>query len=271
MTGSLTQLSQSSLQDYVDCPRRFQLRFIDRLNYPSEESEPALEYERHLREGEEFHRMVHRHLIGLMPEQLEKHAESETMRRWWENYVSGTGLETIRKAQSLYPENQLSVPIESIRLVAKYDLISLDRDGRFIIFDWKTYRKRPRNELMATRLQTRVYRALLTKAGAYLQGGQPIKTDQIEMVYWYANFPSDPAHFPYSESQFERDWSYLVGLVREIIAAVNFPLTNDQSRCSFCPYRSLCNRGVKAGNVDELEKELDLADISLENTEEIEF
>ena len=33
--------SQSSLQDYMDCPRRFQLRYLDRLIYPAAESEPA--------------------------------------------------------------------------------------------------------------------------------------------------------------------------------------------------------------------------------------
>ena len=37
----LNTLSQSSLQDYVDCARRFQLRYLDRLSYPAIESEPA--------------------------------------------------------------------------------------------------------------------------------------------------------------------------------------------------------------------------------------
>ena len=27
--------SQSSLQDYADCPRRFQLRYLDKLIYPA--------------------------------------------------------------------------------------------------------------------------------------------------------------------------------------------------------------------------------------------
>lgn len=50
--------SQSSLQDYFDCPRRFELRYIDRLNWPAVEAEPALENERRLREGTYFHRLA---------------------------------------------------------------------------------------------------------------------------------------------------------------------------------------------------------------------
>ena len=40
------RFSQSSLQDYVDCRRRFQLRYLQNLAWPALQSEPALENER---------------------------------------------------------------------------------------------------------------------------------------------------------------------------------------------------------------------------------
>jgi hypothetical protein len=44
------QFSQGSLQDYVDCRRRFQLRYLDQLAWPAVEAEPLLEHEqRYLR------------------------------------------------------------------------------------------------------------------------------------------------------------------------------------------------------------------------------
>jgi hypothetical protein len=86
MPANLSQLSQSSLQDYTDCERRFQLRYLDRLAYPAEESEPALENERHMREGELFHRLVQQHLLGIPVERLSGLANTASLLRWWENF-----------------------------------------------------------------------------------------------------------------------------------------------------------------------------------------
>ena len=86
-------------------------------------------------------------------------------------------------------------------MLAKYDLVAIIPGQKAIIFDWKTSHKRPKDEWMAIRMQTRVYRALLVQAGAYLNGGAPIPPDQVEMVYWYADFPSEPTRFPWSQVQ----------------------------------------------------------------------
>ncbi len=77
-----------------------------------------------------------------------------------------------RKHQVCLPKSNLSAPLGKHRLLAKYDLIAV-QDGKATIYDWKTYRKRPRNEWLAARTQTRVYRALLVQAGAHLNKGQP--------------------------------------------------------------------------------------------------
>ena len=62
--------SQSSLQDYADCPRRFQLRYLDKLIYPAAETEPALENERHLLEGQLFHRLAQQFILGIPIDKL---------------------------------------------------------------------------------------------------------------------------------------------------------------------------------------------------------
>ena len=52
------------------------------------------------------------------------------------------------------------------------------------------------------------------------------------------------------------------------------PKTDDVAKCNYCPYRSFCNRGVKAGDgLDaELETEAEeLFDINFEQIGEIEF
>jgi hypothetical protein len=157
--------------------------------------------------------------------------------------------------------------------VAKYDLISV-KDGKATIYDWKTYRKRPRNEWLAARMQTRVYRAMLVTAGAHLNQGQPLKPEQVEMIYWFGDFPQDPARFEYTSAQFQRDWDMLLKLADEVGTATSYPQTDDRQKCLFCTYRSYCERGIKAGDWNEEETETqaeELFDVNFEQIGEIAF
>ena len=267
---ALRTLSQSSLQDYADCPRRFQLRYLEQLQYPAVESEPALENEKHQQEGEYFHRLVQQHLIGIPAERVGRLANTANLARWWDNYLRA---DFPFGGYTKHAEVTLSAPLGPFRLVAKYDLVAV-RDGQALIYDWKTYRKRPRAEWLAPRWQTRIYRALLGKAGNHLNGDQPIGPEQIQMVYWFADFPSEPAVFPYNAGQFQRDWDALVKLAEEIAAATNFALTDDLQRCAYCPYRGYCDRGVRAGDAADAESEMEadeLFDVNFEQVGEIAF
>ena len=266
----LNTLSQSSLQDYVDCARRFQLRYLDRLSYPAVETEPALENEKHQQEGEYFHRLVQQHLIGIPAEQISKLANTPNLQRWWSHWQDFRSLQDFG---SLYAEATLSAPLGKYRLLAKYDLIAIE-NGKATIYDWKTYRKRPRDEWLAARMQTRVYRALLVHAGAHLNGGQPFEPEQIEMIYWFADFPGEPARFAYTSAQFKRDWDSLLKLSEEIASAPSYPLTDDRQKCLYCTYRSYCERGIKAGSMEQAEAEMEaeeLFDVNFEQIGEIAF
>jgi hypothetical protein len=266
--------SQSSLQDYADCPRRFQLRYLDKLIYPAEETEPALENEKHLQEGQQFHRLAQQFLLGIPTDKLAPLANTPNLQRWWENFVNAENLSGLKDPTGLYPEVTLSAPLGDFRLVAKYDLISIKEDKNTIIYDWKTYRKRPRNEWLAARWQTRVYRSLLVAAGGQLNGGRSIVPDRCEMVYWFSNFPNEPARFPYNETQYKRDWDALLRLTEEIQSASDYPKTDDRQKCAYCPYRSYCDRGIQAGDPELLEAEMDaeaLFDVDFEQIGEIEF
>ncbi|MBL8062321.1 MAG: PD-(D/E)XK nuclease family protein [Anaerolineales bacterium] len=273
MPIELTTLSQSSLQDYHDCAKRFDLRYRQHLAYPAIETEPALENEKHQREGEYFHRLVQQYYIGIPQEQIAKTANTDNLERWWANFTNSKDLIGLRDLSGLKTEITLSAPLGAFRLIAKYDLIATD-GKKFHIYDWKTYRKRPKSEFLAIRWQTRVYRALLVQAGAFLNGGKPIQPEQVEMTYWFSDFPNDPARFPYQTEQFKRDWDALIRLADEIKTASDYPKTDDTARCLYCPYRSYCNRGSKAGDAldAELETEAEeLFDLNFEQVGEIEF
>ncbi len=257
----------------MDCAQRFKLRYLDRLSYPAAETEPTLENEKHQQEGEYFHRLVQQHLIGIPAEQIAKFANTPNLQRWWENFHNDKDLSGLRGMSKLYPEATLSAPLGKYRLLAKYDLIAV-RDGKAVIYDWKTYRKRPRNEWLATRMQTRVYRSLLVQAGAHLNNGKAFEPEEIEMIYWFADFPEEPARFPYNSAQFQRDWDALLKLSEEVASASSYPLTEDRQKCLFCTYRSYCERGIRAGDVEQAEAERDaeeLFDVNFEQIGEIAF
>ncbi len=278
----LNLLSQSSLQDYVDCARRFQLRYVDRLSYPAIESEPTLENEKHQQEGEYFHRLVQQYLIGIPAEQISKLANTPNLQRWWENFLTSKDLTGLRPLVGILrenlsgltlPEATLSAPLGQFRLLAKYDLIAIE-NNKVTIYDWKTYRKRPRSEFLKARMQTRVYSALLVHAGAHLNNNKPFTPEQIEMVYWFSDFPNEPARFEYTFAQYKRDWDLLLKLADEIKSASSYPLTDDRTKCLYCPYRSYCERGVRAGDAGDAEAEMEseeLFDVNFEQIGEVVF
>jgi CRISPR/Cas system-associated exonuclease Cas4 (RecB family) len=262
--------TQSSLQDYLDCPRRFQLRYVLDQPWPAVESEPLIERE-HLAElGRRFHQMAQRHTVGVPVEQITASAQDAELARWWWSYlnVPPQGLPSaLRRA-----EMTLATPLGAHRLSAKYDLLALEPGRRAVIVDWKTERKRPTRAQLAARMQTRVYRYVLVQAGAALNGGQPIEPGQVTLVYWFAEFPAEPEVLPYDPAQHAEDAAFLTRLVEDIAARTEaeWPKTNEEMRCKYCTYRSLCDRGIAAGTGDESDVELDL-EITLAEVEEIAY
>ncbi len=111
--------SQASLQDAVECRRRFQLRYLLELAWPAPAAEPVDEYEARIRSGEAFHRLIHQHQVGLPAEQLTAQAEAEVedkveaqeagdLAEWWHSYLS------VRRRSYRpcgYPEITLSAPV----------------------------------------------------------------------------------------------------------------------------------------------------------------
>jgi CRISPR/Cas system-associated exonuclease Cas4 (RecB family) len=289
--------SQSSLQDYLDCPRRFQLRHIQRLAWPALTAEPPLDNERFMKQGAAFHRLVQQHLLGVPAQRLTGMLVDAELRGWWENYLQvhpdpqgglpqGLAAELSGPGKRCLTEITLTAPLGKYRLVGKFDALAIsetDQGQRAKIFEWKTSQRRPKPTDLASRIQTRAYPYLLVKASACLNQGQVFAPEQVEMIYWFARFPAQAQRFEYDAQKYAQDGQYLEGLAAEIEARpeTDFPLTQDERRCRYCIYRSLCERGVRAISLDEeladLEKEGGLAgeapaiDFSFEQIGEISF
>jgi CRISPR/Cas system-associated exonuclease Cas4 (RecB family) len=267
------QFSQSSLQDYVDCRQRFYFRHVLKVAWPAIESEPVLENEQAMQRGSLFHNLVRQHILGIPEERLNQMAQDEVLARWWQAYLSHIA----SKLQGeRFPEITLSMPLLEYRLLAKYDLLLLPRDGKAVIYDWKTStRRKTKRQSLLTRLQTCIYPYLLVQAGTFLNKGQPLDPDQVEMIYWFASAPGEPESIDYNLEQFQRDGQYLEALVNEIksLDEEDFLRTEREERCKYCTYRSLCERGTQAGWLEEEEAEDkgEIESFDFEDIEEIEF
>ena len=245
--------SQSSLQDYSDCPRRFELRYLRRCSWPAVQTQPLLEAERHMEQGHAFHRLAHQRHLGLDEGLLREAARGAGLEVWWQNLLDhGPGdLPATR-----YAECSLAVPLAGHALIAKYDLVAAE-PGRLVIVDWKTSPRRPSRAGLQARLQTHVYPYVLARAGAQLTG-YSVEPGQVEMLYWFAEFPDQPEAFRYSAELLDQDAARLAGLIEEIAACPDggFPLASDDRRCRYCVYRSLCERESGAAAYDEAETDL---------------
>jgi CRISPR/Cas system-associated exonuclease Cas4 (RecB family) len=271
------QFSQNSLQDYVDCPRRFQLRYLLRQPWPAVASEPLSEFERLMEQGRQFHRLVQRHALGFPESRLSQSIEDPDLRRWWHNYLNSPppGLPALVRR----PEVTLTAPLAGYRLTARYDLLALDPGRRAVVVDWKTSQRRPASADLSTQLQTRVYRFVLVEAGTALNSGIPLAPEQVNMVYWFAEHPRQPELLSYDSAQYAVDAAFLTDLASRIVSQAagdeqEWSLTTDEQQCRFCSYRSLCARGVVPGNLGDADAdralEIDL-EFAFDEIEEIEY
>ncbi len=257
--------SQSSLQDYRDCARRFQLKYIEQCRWPAPETADSLEFERHMQSGQAFHRLMCQLHLGVDPELLGKAVQSDmNLMRWWSNYLSTPLADLPEEVRE--PEITLTVAVSGQHVEARYDLLAGTPGGRWIIVDWKTARRRSTRSWLQDRLQTHIYPFVVGRAGMTLNRGQPIAAEQVEMIYWFAEFPAQPERFAYDANMFAADATLLDGLIREIATrpADTFSKTEDRRLCRFCVYRSLCWDDVQAGLLVEVD-DFDAASVALED------
>jgi hypothetical protein len=253
--------NQGNLQDYMDCQRRFQLRYLFHLTWPAVEAEPFLEYERVAEQGSRFHKIIRQHFSGVPESSIDQSlVEDEVLHFWWRNYKQSLNdgiLKLIHQdGNKLFEELILTVPLGDFRLIAKYDLLVIQPDSRYLIIDWKTSQNRPKQKWLANRQQTHVYPFVFSLAASSINNSKPINPEQIEMIYWFTNQPDKPERFYYTSSAFTSDARYLTNLSVEISQKTDpvFELTEDVKHCLFCTYRSLCNRGIKPGELHQLEE-----------------
>ncbi len=270
--------NQSKLQDYVDCPYRFFLRYIQRTKWPALVVDDAIAFEKRGQTGARFHRLIQQYLLGLPEARLDALAQADpepAVARWWDDFLLNvpSWLEGRR-----HVETTRSAFLAGRRLIAKYDLILEKPGGVLEIVDWKTSRKPPKREWLLARIQTQLYRFILARVAPALTGHAEFSPKDIRMVYWFAPHPENPVVLSYGAEEYAADQKTFTRLIEEIEGkpAEAFFRTRDLKRCRFCVYRSHCDRGVTAGDLEQFEvvdfeAETAALDLDFEDLSEITF
>lgn len=241
-----TTFSQSSLHDYDVCARRFELKYIEKLAWPALVAEPAGRFEALMKRGADFHQMIHQHHLGVPAENITARIASPEVGAWWRAYLDSPYARDGAMVGQRHPEVMLHANRYGGRLIAKYDLL-IFTEREALIVDWKTGQHTPSADELRGRWQSKLYPYLLVEAGAAL-AGRRIEPDAVRMVYWFANAPQDAITLPYDAAQHAAIGDELAELVPRINAQTAFDMTTDTRHCRLCVYRSLCDRGISAGD-----------------------
>ncbi|MBP7997901.1 MAG: PD-(D/E)XK nuclease family protein [Chloroflexi bacterium] len=239
--------SRYKLSDFLACQRRFQLRYIQNLPWPTP-PQPSDQAEA-LTHGEQFHRLLERHFLGLS---VDAAALPNPLRSWWHTWQ--TDPPAIPPGHTL-PEFRLTVPISQHLLLGRFDLLILG-DHSAHIYDWKTERRPRTASALRADLQSRLYLALVAEGIRAIHPQKtPIPPEQVQLTYWFVEAPAATVTLTYSTAEHAQNWSDLSQIVGQIEAQMTtttpWPLTTDLQECGRCVYQLFCTRPRPTLQLDE--------------------
>ncbi len=250
------RLSAHALDRRDLCERRFTLEFGEHLGWPAAGSA----YGRATTDppgrgaalGQEFHRLVQRHRLGI-PTRPEGEVAG-----LWEAFLTSPYADTPRgqgPAEALAPEPrdrciwneqvlQFALPGqdgEPVAFQVRFDELRRLGDGNWIILDWKTGRFHPRDP--ENLWQSRLYRFALAHAGEVLTGAT-VPPESIKLVYWLVSEGRGLPALPYDSRRFAADRRDLEAIARALVPLERAIGPADARSCSSCPFDSYCHAPV---------------------------
>lgn len=259
MANRLT-LSQYKLANFLACQRRFQLRSLRRLPWPTSPLPERTELV--LQQGQDFHQLLERHFLGLTASQAA--IEDGRIQQWWQTFQTHNPVQALPPNARFLPETGLTVPLGNHLLYGRFDLLVIGEDEAnrpyANVFDWKTGRPIEPADLKA-RWQTRLYLALLAKGGnAFWPQKISLAPEKISLTYWFVQEPDTSVTISYSAAEHAANWAELQQIAAQLDAALaldTWPLTDDWSQCRECAYQIYCGRqgaGTAVPELDEAEE-----------------
>jgi hypothetical protein len=251
--------SANNLQDYMDCPRRFELKYLLKQSWPAITSQPVQAIEYKIQMGNRFHQLAHQYLSDIPVNLLETFIDDPDLKFWFGKFQEHIQPNLIFP---YFSEFTITMPFEGFRLIAIFDFITLNGDNKIIIRDWKTTTRIPKRELYLQSIQTFLYPLMAFETRSHIfPSVDLLQQEDISMEYWFPAFPEKTITLEYSRINYDTGHEILFSLINEIAIKEpgTFTKTTNDKRCAFCQYRSLCERGIQAGKFDKDDEPADEA------------
>ena len=228
-------LTQTQISAYERCRYFYYLRNVRKLVWPIEAGES-----KNVRQGDDFHLLVRQLILGFPAESLIVPEKDENVRRWLDVYCS---VQPLGSPEQVFAEKEVSLLFADVLWLGKFDALTVN-DDRLTIYDWKTGSARPEQEKYQKAPQTRLYRFLARSCASRLIGAglHAVPAENIEMVYWFPEYPDREVRLPYSEEEYQLDMTWIKTRAREMssVEESDYPRTQNTRHCRFCAYRTFC-------------------------------
>ena len=215
MEGSMNNFSPSMLKTFANCPKKYNFKFIEKINLPQN---PSL-----FEKGKKIHAIANFYHRNQDISKLEK-ALTDEERIIWEKLKNNKYF-AIKCLHSEYP---ITARIDDIWISGRIDAL-VEENNNFYILDYKTgsIPKNPDSDF-----QTMIY----------LLCADLILTQRDNLFFVYIDLKNDENKVIKFSPQLKQ---YYQDTIKKqchlILSTKNFDEKENKQHCKFCEYNKLCN------------------------------
>jgi CRISPR/Cas system-associated exonuclease Cas4 (RecB family) len=221
----ISQVSQSTLNLWQICPRKFEHQVLDNLHLPSE-------FNAKMEQGSRFHLLMQQKELGLDITNLA--ASDRQLQNWIGAFDRNP---PVMIEGDRYSEHLRTHRLHTYILTAIYDLLILGTNQAQIL-DWKTHNHPISALILQSNWQTRLYLYILAATTDYLP-------EQLSMSYWFANTGTTVAIAYNSQDRHEthQELTQILSEMSESEASNYFrQLPQGSEKCNKCEFKYRCER-----------------------------
>jgi len=220
-----SQVSQSTLNLWQACPRKFQHQVLDNFHLPAELNTK-------MEQGSRFHLLMQQRELGLDITNLA--ASDLQLQNWIAAFEHNP---PVMIEGDRHSEHLRTYKLNSYILTAIYDLLILGTNQAQIL-DWKTHNQPISAAVLQANWQTRLYLYLLVATSDYLP-------EQISMCYWFANTATTVAiaYNQHDHDQTEQELRQILSEMNDAQQADYYAqLPQGSEKCTKCEFKYRCER-----------------------------